>query len=256
MNNIPQTCQKCSQNFKSNKEHDPYKEYVFCKDCLTNMKIISRTKIKQTFYLKDNELQSIKYINTYCNYQFFLYDDIYQVIVNKHGSFDNFKKTITEKNKKDNQRVEKKHKLKTEREKNLKELLKYNKLEYKSYGDCYSYVHFGIPDINEVIENELNKIQNTSIKRINISSELKKKGIKFDEDLKPCYDYIHNLNSKTLHETVRDTEIEIFLKNNTNYKELIEIYPHEKAQEIALYKYGMKNNKVMSNFAINNTIIQ
>ena len=255
MNNISSTCQKCSKNFKSNKEHDPYKEYLFCKDCLTNMKIISKTKVKQTFYLKDNDLRSIKYINTYYNYQFFLYDDIHQIIINKYGSFDNFKKIISERSRKENERVDKKQKIKIEREKKLKEILKYNKLEYKPYGDCYSYVHFGIPDINDVVENELNKIQNINTKRINLSSELKKKGIKFNENLKPCYDYVYNLNDKTLNETVRETEIEIFLKNNTNYKELIKIYPHEKAQEIALYKYGIKNNKGMSKFVISRTTI-
>lgn len=255
MNNISSICQKCYKNFKSNKKYDHNKEYIFCKDCLINMKIISKTKVKQTFYLKNEELQSIKYINTYCNYQFFLYDDIHQIIIDKYGSLDNFKETISEKSKKENKRVDKKQKIKMEREKKLKEILKYNKIEYKPYGDCYSYVHFGIPDIDEVVENELNKIQNISIKRINLSSELKKKGIKFDENLKPCYDYVYNLNNKTLNETVRDTEIEIFLKNNTNYKELIKIYPHDKAQEIAFYKYGMKNNKAMSNFIINNITI-
>jgi hypothetical protein len=37
-----------------------------------------------------------------------------------------------------------------------------NKLDFKNYGDCYSYIHYNVPDLETVLKNELTKLKEIS----------------------------------------------------------------------------------------------
>ena len=50
--------------------------------------------------------------------------------------------------------------IREERRKILLEKLAEYKLECRNHGDCYSYIQFGYPDVDTVINNELEKYRN------------------------------------------------------------------------------------------------
>lgn len=169
-------------------------------------------------------------------------NDLKELIINKYGTFDNLQSIIKQKNQQKKQRNDKILNVKLEREKNLKELLMMNKLQYKNYGDCYSYVHYGEPTLQQVIENELQKINTKNTKRVSLATELNKLGIQLDENLKSCYEYINGLSTKKLQDVVRLIEVEHFLKHNTNYEELCKKYNINKAKEMAIRQYAENQN--------------
>lgn len=93
-----------------------------------------------------------------------------------------------------------------------------NKLEYKEYGDCYLYVKYGKPPIDEIIENEKKKIRIKNKRRIKLAEKLSERNIDFDENNKLCHDYINNIGCNGLHDTIRLIEIENYTNKNNNKK--------------------------------------
>lgn len=240
-------CENCSQIIHQKQSlkihtYSPHKHYLFCSSCLKKKDIMSRTQAKRTFFLCDDEIKDLKYIHVHDHRRFFVYDDILQVVIQKYGSFDEYKMVANERKNRVERIRRDKGKKKDEREQQLFQELKNNKLEYKTYGDCYSFIHYGKPDIKTVINNELDKVKTANQKRIDLASELEKRGVRLDVTSQSYYDYINNISSSTLDEVVRDIEIEIFLKSKTNYNDLIKIHPPSEAQAIALLQYGQKNN--------------
>lgn len=237
------SCDKCSitkiqlNRLVNPENYSKNKHYLLCKKCLGEINVCSKSKCKKTFLLNDSDLKNTKYIFLSNQYQFYIYDDIIKIIDQKYGSLDNLEKIIHSNKHKSNQIIKKKELKKNEREHKLKELFQSNKLEYKNYGDCYSYVHYGKPDIEIVLENELNRIKTINNRRIQLTNELRKIDIPLDESLESCYEYIYNLNTKDLSEIVRCIEIEHFLKYKTNYDELKKSYSSNQAKELALRKY-------------------
>lgn len=137
----------------------------------------------------------------------------------------------------------------------LKNAIKENKLEYKWYGDCYSYVMYGKPSLDQVISNELLKMQNKTTRKLRLSKRLFELGITLDESLISCYNYINKVGCKSLDEIVRDVEIEHFFKKNTNCDELMKKNSMSlaEARDTALrdylqtYKYKDNGDKVPYN---------
>ena len=74
-----------------------------------------------------------------------------------------------------------------------------------------------------------------------MAGRLEKINIPLDESIESCNRYIKNIGTLTLEETIKDIEIEYFLIQNTNYKELLKSNNKEKARDLAL-EYYMKNN--------------
>lgn len=218
------------------------KFYLFCKNCIRDVQVCSKSKCKKLFLLNDTDISNTKKIYTYTNttQQFYLYEDLKQIIINKYGSIENLQTIIKQKQHEKEKRNNKLINIKLQREKELKDAFMMNKLEYKTYGDCYSYIHYAEPSLEIVIQNELKKINMKNTKRMSLASELNKLGIPLDENLKSCYEYINGLSSTELIDVVRCIEIEHFLKHNTNYIELCKIHGQHKAQEIAIRQYAEK----------------
>ena len=84
-------CDNCQMILKNNNIfYDLYKKdkhYLFCKKCLKILEICSKSKCKKIFLLEDNDLKNLKIIFLNNNQQFFVYEDIKQIVLNKYGSF-------------------------------------------------------------------------------------------------------------------------------------------------------------------------
>jgi hypothetical protein len=237
-------CDNCKILLKNNFLYDHYKKdkhYLFCRICLKSLEICSKSRCKKLFLLIDSDLDSLKTIYLNNNQQFFIFNDVKTVILNKYGDLDNLQKILLVKKKNRELKLKKSSDNKSEREKKLKESLFLNKLEYKNYGDCYSFIHYGQPSLNTVIENELKKNINKNERRIELASELIKFNISLDETLTSCYEFINNLNSKSLDETIKSIQVEYFLKYDTEYEKLSRIYDSNKAQNIVIEKYTDKH---------------
>lgn len=228
-----------SRTYKKNKH------YLFCKSCLNNIKVCSKSKCKNNFLLKESEIKNLKYIylsNKNNTNKYYLNNEIQKIITNKYGSFDNLEKVLNEKNK---QRLEKKiskEKIINKRKEKLINALKMNKLKYKNHGDCYSFIMTGSPSINNVIKNELNKIDKKSERKKELIEKLNELDIPLDESLPSCYQYINNIGYKTLDQAVRNIEIQYFFKYKTDYDNLVQKYSIQQAKDIALQKYIQNQN--------------
>lgn len=197
-------CEKCNNIVCVNINSNNF--YFFCNKCIKSLKLCSKSNCKKLFMLNDSDLVNLKIIYLNSNYNFYLYDDVYKIILTKYGSLDNLEYLIKNKRKKCNN-------IKVEREKILKEQLMLNKLEYKNYGDCYSYVNYGKPPIEQVLVNELEKLYEKNKRRLNLASELSKINMTLDETIKPCYEYINDLiPEKSIDDIVKKIQFET--KNN------------------------------------------
>jgi hypothetical protein len=204
------------------------------------MEVCSKTKCKKIFLLTDNDIKNVKFIYLENNptQQFYKFSDIKKVVLDKYGSFDNLQNIINQKNKyKESKHIKTKNII-AERETELKQLFELNKLEFKNYGDIYSYINYGKPALETVLENELSKLNNKNNRRIILANKLKTLNIRVDESLKSCYEFVNGLATKSLDEIVRCIEVESFLKNETNYIELCNKYSSELAKDIAIRQYA------------------
>lgn len=236
-------CENCNDKIKLsifdvNDLKDKF--HLFCKKCIRDTKVCSKSRAKKIFLLSDNEFNNIRriFIETNNNQQFYLFSDINTLVISKYGSFDNLQKIINIKKEEKQKRDDKIINIKLEREKKIKEAFMFNKLEYKNYGDCYSYIHYGEPSLENVINNELSKLNIKNKRRMLLANELSKLKIPLDENLKSCYEFINGLSSKELFDVVRCIEVEHFLAHNTKYSELCKIHGHKLAQEIAIRQYA------------------
>jgi hypothetical protein len=232
-------CEICD-NQTASSDYISNKHYLICKRCLRNLEICSKTKSKQLFHLSDDDIKNIKliYVENNTMYQFYKYEDIKNVAIQKYGSLENLQTITDKKNEQKDVKYKKSEDNKTIRENKIKEAFKFNKLEFKNYGDAYSYIHYGKPSIEVVLNNELDKINQKNIRRNTLANELNKFNIPLNESLKSCYEYINNLSTKPLEDVVRCIEVEHFLKHNTDYDELCKKYNDKKAKEIAIRKYS------------------
>lgn len=218
MNNIrTHKCNTCNINIKVNtcdKKKDLY--YFFCCNCLKNVSVCSKQNCNKLFLLTVNDLASSKTIYLLNNNsKFYLYSDIEKIIVMKYGSLINLKKILKDKKEIKKKRVQKMENDKLKREKDLKNLFALNKLEFKNYGDCYSYVHYGTPKLEEVIHNQLAELKEKSKRQFILANELHDINIPLDERLKSCYEYINNLNTKPLDDIVKCIQSEYYSQNST-----------------------------------------
>ncbi len=81
-----------------------------------------------------------------------------------------------------------------QRKNELMDKFRLNKLEYKDRGLCYTYVHYGKPELSVIIKNEKQKQENLLILQIYISKKLKEKNINFKDKIHIFNKYIKNIN--------------------------------------------------------------
>lgn len=106
----------------------------------------------------------------------------------------------------------------TKRREELKHALMLNKLVYKDNGNMYSYVHYGKPDINEVINSELESEKKKLSLHMKLKNRLEKVNISYRDNM----DFINSLlktekyTEKHIDILTKETEINNFLNNMGN----------------------------------------
>jgi hypothetical protein len=180
-----------------------------------------------------NKLRNIYIDNPKNKKRFFIFSDVHDIIIEKFGSVENMD-------------IIKKEREMDDRKKKLIEALEYNKLEYKNYGDCFSYVKYGKPSIETVISNELEKLELKRNRKISLANELAKYGIPLDETLPSCYNYINNIGCKSLSEAISEIRVEQYMKNNTNYNRYLERLDPIRAKRLA--KNDISQNRIRIRF--------
>ena len=180
------------------------KHHILCNDCLKSHQTCSIQQCREDFLLDDTDLLHLRTVyngNPKNKNQLFVFSDIVDIINTKYGGIDKLEKAKRAKVKylKVQQQMECRKSL-------LMDILDSNKLEYKSYGDCYSYVKYGTPSIETVVTNELNKLQIKRRRIITLAQQLSSLNIPFDENLAPCYNYINNIGCKSLPDIINELE--------------------------------------------------
>lgn len=216
------TCEGCQKRILVNRPPEP-KHRLLCKECITNTEICSLDRCKKRYLLNDDDINKLKHIyvdNPKNKKRFFIFSDVCNIIIEKFGSVENMDKVKREKEMANRRAM-------------LIEALECNKLEYKSYGDCFSYVKYGVPAIETVISNELEKLEKKRSRKIRLAKELAKHEIPLDETLPSCYNYINNIGCKNLTETINEIRAEQYMKNNTNYNRYLERLDPIRAKNLA-----------------------
>ena len=167
---------------------------------------------------------------------------------NEYG-IDQLPSSVNERNNK------KKEYTKKQRKELLSQRLGEYRLPIRAYGDCFSFVEYGKPFIDEVVDNELTRADEYQKRRVELSKELNEREIIYDESYPDCLNYVKQRNHKTLHDTVRAIEIESFLRDNTNYLEIVPIYGKHKAQELALCQYYQQDDDIEPKILPNDEVI-
>lgn len=204
-------CYKCTAELTLYNVITPHKYYFFCKRCIKNTKFCSMSKCRKLFLLNNDDLKGLKYLyfdNPNNNTKFFVYNEIEKIIINKYSNFQTLYKFLKAKQKKKEERLQIRQNKINKRKKELISVLHNNKLEFKYRGDAYSYIHYGEPSLQEVVTGELNKIEEKNERRVKLARKLSKLGIVFDEKSTHCYNYINNIGSKNLYETIRAIELD------------------------------------------------
>lgn len=113
------------------------------------------------------------------------------------------------------------------------------KLEYKQNGICDSYIKYGKPSLEEVIDDLTIKSNNQTDRLKLLVDKLALKNIKFDDRIEIFNNYVKN--GGDLKKVIKEGEIEYWYWNKTEYPVLIEKYNEDIAKNIALNKYIKKN---------------
>lgn len=212
---ITNNCQSCNINIKTNIHSDQTNHYYFfCSECIKNLNVCAKSNCNKLFLLNDNDLKNLKYIYLLNNNsKFYLYDDIKKIVVTKYGSLDNLKILIKQNKNKKKLQQQKKQNDKLKREKDLRELFIFHKLEYKNFGLCYEYVNYGKPSINVVLETELAKLEEKTKRQNDLAKILYNLNIPLDNNNKLCYEYINGITNKSIDDVIKSIRFEYNLDN-------------------------------------------
>ncbi|CAH6421126.1 Hypothetical protein KVN_LOCUS148 [uncultured virus] len=236
------SCEKCQSEIligNNSKMFDKNLNYIFCKKCLYCLPLVSNSFCKKNYLLNQSDIANIKFIyieNPHNKKKMYLLDEIKQIIINKYGNtqkLDNLKNMKHEKF-----TIKNKVKIlkKNERYEELLKVFKENKLEFKNYGDCYSYINYGKPCIQTILNDELKSIKFKNERRIELAKELNKLNIPFDEKLKTCYNFINGIGYKPIDQIVKETEIEYFITYPDKYEEFLKKFNNEMTKKINIDK--------------------
>lgn len=245
---VKHRCYLCTKKVVTRPYHkifDTSTHYILCKQCKSGTKFISKTKCFKHYLLDIEDISKIKYLyipNPNNGAMLYLPTDVEKLVVEKFGSITRFNSLLESKEKNKSDKQDKLDKKIKERRLELEKKLNDNKLQLKNFGDCYSYINYGYPPIDTVVEKELEKLSVQNSRREILGEYLEKKGLMIDESLVSCYNYIHNVGCKNLEDSVRAVEIEYFFKYHTEYSTLIKQHCESEAKDIALKKYIEKNS--------------
>jgi len=137
--------------------------FILCDICQNQNALYSKSFCINDLLLLKSDLDNVRCFHK-GNTKLFLECDIRLLIKQKYGSESDYKdykqNKMFQKYKKINNILQKRE----DRKKSLMEQLADYKLEFKTYGDCYTFIQFGYPQLETVIENELEKCKQMFIK--------------------------------------------------------------------------------------------
>lgn len=126
------------------------------------------------------------------------------------------------------------------RKKELFDQLNNNKLEYTKGGVCDSFIKFGTPSLNTVIQ-DVQKKTNVQMERLSrLLKKLRIEGEVYDEDVSYYKQYVKNGGDIDYY--VEEGIKEWFYLNKTNYLDFLKIYKDvDRAQAKAFNEYVREN---------------
>jgi len=199
MNKIDQFENDCVKCKNMNNKKQPM-QFTLCDTCQNNYALFSKSFCINELLLSKSDLEDLRYFIK-GQTKLFLEEDIQMLIKKKYGDNDAYNHYKQQKISTKVSKQIQQQKLRDERKMKLIDVLSEYKLEYKTYGDCYTYVQYGYPELNKIIENELEKYKIIFSKKIEIINS----GEQLNEQIgSEHYNYIHGI-SKNLN-TVRNNE--------------------------------------------------
>lgn len=186
MNKIDQVekndCVKCKNVTNKN-------QFTLCVTCQNNYALFSKSFCVNELLLSKSDLENLRYFMK-GQTKLFLEEDVHMLIKKKYGDIDTYNDYKKQKLLIKVNRQIQQQKIKDERKKKLIDKLGEYKLEYKTYGDCYTYVQYGYPELDKIIENELEKYKIIFSKKIEIIN----RGEQLDEQIgSEHYNYIYGI---------------------------------------------------------------
>jgi len=159
---------------------------------------IDKYRLKKEDIIK---LREMYFENKQNNIRLFLESEVDDVIEMVYGSDTKYSREYINISDKNNKREKKK--IYMQRRKKLQNALADHKLELKPHGDCYSYIYYGTPSIDEILEKELKKEDRRFERMITLVEALAEYGFAFDEKNSMHMDYINNATSMTTNDIIR-----------------------------------------------------
>lgn len=241
-------CRKCLCDLILNSFIDEKNCFMLCENCKNCSKLYSKTFCLRNLLLSKNDLISLKYLHNKKKTKYYLDDDIENIIKIK---FDEIQKNKEKRNK----RIKKQESIEFIRRKTLGNRLAEYKLEIKPFGDCFTYIKYGYPSIDVVIQNEISKsIELTRRKKI-LYKKLQQFNLPYNETYDSCcYKFVNGISDRSLNETINDVKIEQFFMDYTNYLELLKSNPDDIAKDKALENY-INNTEESNRHEIANDLI-
>lgn len=239
-----QSCKYCPININYNFDNNKY--FALCPSCYNKIILYSKTYCLKNLKLKAIDLNDIKSLFRKKN-MLFDSNDINALIINKFDSLEKHKSYILNRYNVSLTKVNKMEQIKSERKKQLYDVLSEHKIEYKPYGNCYSYVNCGKPTLTTIIKEELNKMFRINEKRQRLLDIFNEKNIIYNENMKYIKNYLYNdisliVDNKSIDEIVNLAQTDDFFIKNTNYLKLLETHDEEDAKEMALIEYSKTIN--------------
>jgi hypothetical protein len=217
--------------------YDPNIHIIICNICRKNIPLYSNSFCTKSLLLSNDELLDIKFVyNPNNKKKLYIESDIKSIIHKKYNT------TIL----KD---IRHRHKLSEidKRRAELKQTLFDYKLEYNEFGLSFLYINFGQIDITSVIDEQI-KIQDLKIqKRMYLIELFKRNNLIYNDKMRSCYEFIHDISNRSEEEILQIAEIENFLMESTNYLSLLSKYEYIDARDIALKEYVNNTNQSNKN---------
>lgn len=205
------------------------KNIIICDECQKTNTMYTKKYCINNLHLSNIILKDVKYFKN-GRTKYYLESDIEEIIQKYYDKIK--KKKLKQANSKNAIEM---------RKKKLLEHLAEHKLEYRGFGDCFSYVSNGYPSIDVVIENELKRTSQISMRKKILYNKLQQLNLSFSETKDSiCYDYINGVSDKSFNEIIDEAKIESFFIKHTDYPLLLKLYPSDIAKTKALNNYLIK----------------
>lgn len=159
---------------------------------------------------------------------------------NEFDCFECVKKQIDEKTKRKNLLISK-----------MKDF-KMNYEKYKNNNLCKSYVNFGTPDLDTIIENIRLTLSIENNRLCELLETLKELNLEYDHNIPSYKKFIKK--GGDIQKTINSAELEKDLIKDTNYLALYDITDSDTAKEIVINKVKIKTKRVEKYILKKNTI--